>query len=290
MNIRSNVVYSEEERAILREYGGESYIVKLQGFLFFGTANRLLNQIQSRMLDSKEGPLRCVVLDFNRVPGLDSTSALSFIKLCRNAENRGFVIALAGLEPHIDHSLRVAGTYKGSPDYLRKFDDLDHALEYCEKIIISEHLPRADEDFCPIARQLKRVFPDDEQAAAFEKYLKPVTLPRGDHLILQGDDSGDLFFIERGRVAVVLEKSGAPGLRINSMGPGTVVGEIALFLGWPRSASVIAESEIEAHRLTRQALEIISKDNPDLVIAFQGFLVRMLAERLIDANRLIRAD
>jgi sulfate permease, SulP family len=287
VSIRSNVVYSEDKRTILNEHGGESYIVKLQGFLFFGTAHRLLNQVRSRMLDPAEGPLRCVVMDFNRVPGIDSTAAMSFIKLCRYAENTGFVLALTGLDPHINKSLEVAGIYKEFLHCLRKFEDLDHALEYCEKIIISEYMPRADEDDFPISEQLRQAFPDENQAAAFQKYLKPVTLPQGHHLIRQGDRSDDLFFIERGRVAVILEKPGTMAFRINSMGPGTVVGEIALFLGWQRSASVIAESEIKAHTLTRETLGRISKDDPDLVIAFQGFLVRMLAERLIDANRLI---
>jgi SulP family sulfate permease len=289
VDIRSNVVYSEAKHSVLREHGNESHIVELQGFIFFGTANRLLSQVRSRMLDSGEPSLRCVVLDFKRVFGLDSSAALSFLKLRQYAENSGFVIALSDLLPQIDNSLKVAGTYEGSLPCIRKFEDLDHALEYCEKIILSANLLHADEEICPIAEQLRRAFTDGRQAAAFEEHLRYVTLSKGDYLVRQGDDSDDLFFIERGRVAVVLEKAGAAFLRINSMGPGTVVGETAFFLGLPRSASVIAEAETAAYRLTRQSLDTIAADDPELVIAFHGFIVRMLAERLIDANR-VRSD
>jgi len=241
------------------------------------------------MLDSGESPLRCVALDFKHVFGLDSSAALSFLKLRQYAENSGFVIALSGLLPQIDNSLKVAGTYEGPLPCIRKFEDLDHVLEYCEKIILSARLLHTDEEICPMAELLRGTFPDGRQAAAFEKHLRYVTLSKGDYLVRQGDDSDDLFFIERGRVTVVIEKVGATPLRINSMGPGTVVGETAFFLGLPRSASVIAETETAAYRLTRQSLETIAADDPELVIAFHGFIVRMLAERLIDANR-VRSD
>lgn len=284
-DIRSNVVYSEAKSSVLREHGNEGHIVQLQGFIFFGTANRLRSHVRSRMLDPGQPLLRCLVLDFKHVFGLDSSAALSFLKLRQYAENSGFVIALSGLPPQTDDSLKVAGTYEGPRPCVRKFEDLDHALEYCEKIILSANLLHADEEICPIAEQLRRAFPDGRQAAAFEEHLTHVSLSRGDYLVRQGDASDDLFFIERGRVAVILEKADTAAVRINSMGPGTVVGETAFFLGLPRSASVIAETETAAYRLTRQSLDAVAAGDPELGIAFHGFIVRMLAERLIDANR-----
>jgi SulP family sulfate permease len=285
VDIRSNVVYSEAKRSVLREHGNESHIVELQGFIFFGTANRLLSQVRSRMLDPEGSPLRCVVLDFKHVFGLDSSAALSFLKLRQYAESSDFVIALSGLLPQIDNSLKVAGTYEGSLPCIRKFEDLDHAMEYSETIILSAHLLQSDEEICPISEQLRVAFPDGRQAAAFEKHLRYAPFFKGDRLIRQGDTSDDLFFIERGRVSVVLEKDGATFLRINAMGPGTVVGETAFFLGLSRSASVIAETEIVAYQLTKQSLDSIVADDPALATAFNGFIVRMLAERLVDANR-----
>jgi CRP-like cAMP-binding protein len=168
---------------------------------------------------------------------------------------------------------------------MQKFENLDYALEHCEKIILSAHLPQTDEEISPIAEQLRRIFADDRQAAAFEKHLRYVSLPKGNCLIRQGDDSDDLFFIERGRVAVVLQKADATSQRLNSMGPGTVVGETAFFLGSPRPASVITEAETAAYRLTRQSLDTVMMDDHNLAMVFQGFIVRMMAKRLIDVNR-----
>ncbi len=289
-SIRSNVVRPEPMNAVLREFGRESHIVKLQGFIFFGASNSLLNQIRSRMLHSGSAPLRCVVFDFKHVFGIDSSAALSFLKLRRYAENLSFTIALSHLSPQIDSALRVAGVYEGSPSLVSKFDDLDHALEYCEKIIISAHSPPMDEEIYPVREQLRRAFADSRHAQTFEKYLEPVLLARGEFLIRQRDGSDDLFFIERGRVAVILEKPDGSLLRVNAMGPGTVVGEIAFLLGSPRSANVVVEADIVARKLTRKSLVTIRKHDPELAVAFHEFLARMLSERLVDANRLIQTD
>jgi SulP family sulfate permease len=283
--IRSNMVYSEATHAVLHDHGEEGYIIKLQGFIFFGTANHLLTRIRCRMLDPGNAPLRCVVIDFKRVFGLDSSAAFSFLKLRQYAENRGFTIALARLSPRIDDSLKAAGTFDGAPRCVLKFDDLTLALEYCEKAIISWHLPEADMETYPISNQLQEAFLDERQAAAFEKYLERIELPEGAYLIRDGDGTDDLFFMERGRVAVIAATQAGAFSRINSMGPGTVVGETAFFLGLPRSASVVVESDMVAHQLTRKSLDLMTVDDPELLIAFQRSMLRLLAERLADANK-----
>ena len=47
----SNVERSNHLKEILQDHGDEIYILPLQGFIFFGTANRLLMQVQSRQED-----------------------------------------------------------------------------------------------------------------------------------------------------------------------------------------------------------------------------------------------
>lgn len=287
-DFRSNVLYSEPIREVLSTRGQESYIMKLQGFIFFGTANGLLNQIRSRMRHSE--PLRCAVLDFTHVSGIDSSAALSFLKLRQYAESLGFTIALSGVRPEIENSLRIYGMYGGSPSCVHQFDDLDHALEFCEMSIISAHMPPAHDSIYPIGEQLRKAFPGEGEAEAFMKHLQHISLSEGDYLIRQGDGLDDLFFIESGRVAVILERSEAVPLRLNAMGPGTIVGEIAFFLGPPRSATLVVETDLTAYRLSRESLKAIRRSDPALSIAFHEFMARVLAERLIEADRLARHD
>ncbi|MEM5789360.1 MAG: cyclic nucleotide-binding domain-containing protein, partial [Syntrophobacteraceae bacterium] len=73
-------------------------------------------------------------------------------------------------------------------------------------------------------------------------------------------------------------------------GPGTIVGEIAFFLGPPRSATLVVETDLTAYRLSRESLKAIRRSDPALSIAFHEFMARVLAERLIEADRLARHD
>ncbi len=54
-------------RQTLQERGGEIFILRLQGFIFFGTAQKLLDQIRDRLNDPGQPRLRFVVLDFRQV-------------------------------------------------------------------------------------------------------------------------------------------------------------------------------------------------------------------------------
>ena len=73
------------------------------------------------------------------------------------------------------------------------------------------------------------------------------------------------------------------------MGPGTVVGEVALYLGAEQPASVVSEEPSRLYRLTRQALERMDRDDPDLAAALHRAFARLLADRLSDTLRSVEA-
>src|ERR1043166_4511390 len=74
---QSNVDRPLTHQRMLRERGEQIYVLKLHGFIFFGTANTLLNDIRQRAENRKFAPLRFVLLDFRRVSGIDSSAVLS---------------------------------------------------------------------------------------------------------------------------------------------------------------------------------------------------------------------
>ena len=54
---RSNVERNMQEEQYLRENGGQTLILKLQGYLFFGTAAALVSRIEARLKDTSLPPL-----------------------------------------------------------------------------------------------------------------------------------------------------------------------------------------------------------------------------------------
>ena len=72
------------------------------------------------------------------------------------------------------------------------------------------------------------------------------------------------------------------------MGPGTVVGEVGLFLQGQRMASVVTETDCVVYWLTTESLGRICSNELELALALHQFLLRLLAERLTSTSNMLR--
>jgi SulP family sulfate permease len=287
-DLRSNLERTEAARAALAQLGQGTFILTLQGYVFFGTSHQLLSRIRRRMLDHAAAPLRFLVLDFHLVSGLNSSAAASFTKLGRYATERGFVVLLASVPPPVATIFQREGLL-GAGANIHVLPDLDRALEWSETRLLEEMLPSPPDAAVPLERILASVLPEPEDRAMFERHLAPFEFAAGDTLIAQGARSDDLWFLEAGRAEVRLELPGRPPLRLRAMAPGTVVGEIAFYLGVPRSASVVATEAGRAWRLTRAALEQIERKRPRVAAVFHQHMARLIARKLNDNNAALGA-
>jgi CRP-like cAMP-binding protein len=94
------------------------------------------------------------------------------------------------------------------------------------------------------------------------------------------------FLIVEGVCRVVQET--AQGTReLRKMGAGEVFGELALVLGGARSATVIAEQDVEVIVIGRDAFE-----TNDIQAGWSGALLRALAERFraVEADRNLQGE
>jgi sulfate permease, SulP family len=153
------------------------------------------------------------------------------------------------------------------------------------RIAARDLMPAAYVD--PLEDQLRRAFPDRPDIFGVLAYMGRLVLPPGAQLIRQGDASDDLFFIESGRVTVDLHLADGGQVRLGVMGAGTVVGEVALYLGLPRSASVTADTATIAYRMSRGGLRRMAAERPAVAAMFHEFMARVLANRVLDTNRLL---
>jgi SulP family sulfate permease len=100
------------------------------------------------------------------------------------------------------------------------------------------------------------------------RFLERVDAQAGQVLIRQGEEANDLYFIEQGAVSVYREQEDGKPLRMRTLGLGTSVGELGLYLGTARTASVIADTPAVVYRLTRQAVEAMKNEDPGLAAYF----------------------
>jgi SulP family sulfate permease len=284
----SSVDRSPPEARLLDNEGGQIYILRLKGFIFFGSANNLLNTIRERQADPGMPKLAYVILDFQHVSGLDTSGIVSMAKLVRLAGKADFIVLAASVPVDIQNSFRGAGLLEEG-SRLRLFRDRDYSIEWCENEILKSSQVEGKKEIRSLPQILNDFHPWKVDTSILLDSMERLDVDRNHYLILQGDPSHELFFIESGKVKVMVELDNGRTMRLRTMGAGTVVGEIGLYLDQQRLASVVTEEPCTIYRLSTEALHKMERENPALAAAFHEFMVRVLAERVTQQNRTLRA-
>jgi SulP family sulfate permease len=98
-----------------------------------------------------------------------------------------------------------------------------------------------------------------------------------------------MYFIESGQVKAELELPDGKALRLRTMHSGSVVGEIGLYLGGARTASIVTTQPSTLYRLSASALEQMKVEDPEVAMGLHQWIARLLAERLSYTNRTLEA-
>lgn len=174
------------------------------------------------------------------------------------------------------------------------------------RIAVGEHnvrLTRVDEQHQAsvqareLARRinaLKRVdlfasFRDDEMRTVAES-LVYTPFARGDVITRQGNIAHWLYILASGEADVAIETPGGRRV-VSQLGAGQYFGEMGLMTGEPRTASVIARSDIECYRLDKQAFQGILEARPEIagdmshkMAARRSELVGVMTQAAVDAD------
>ena len=284
----SNVDRSEERRQFLEKHGGAILIYRLQGFVFFGTADRFRAQVVERLRAEADSPVRYLVIDFWRVSGIDTSAVVSFRKLAHFARQRAVAIVLTGLNAETGVALERSGLGPEADRSLLVFADLDRGVEWCEDQLLARLDNGGEGTKYSIADELAQLVDDRELAAKLARYLERTEFEPFATMIEQGSPSEEMYFIESGQATVELSGPGDAHIRLKTLGPGAIVGEIAFYLGGARTASVVARSKVVAWLFSRTSLARMQKDAPDVAVAFHKGMASMLAARLSSTNRLVQ--
>jgi SulP family sulfate permease len=288
VNYHSNVERTPGQEHILAEKGEEIHILKLQGFIFFGTANNLFEDIRKRANDRALLPLRAVVLDFRFVNGVDSSAANSFSKMKQQAESQNYILVFTQLSKELLMLFKRGGFSFSDNGFFHVFPDLDLGMEWCENEILCDSDTVCIIEKQSLEEQLQDFFPPSVRIDHFFAYLERCQVPEGYCLINQGDPPHSLYYLESGQVMVTLRNEYGQAVRLRSMGPGAVVGELGLYLRLPATASVVTVKQSVFFRLTVEALKSMEEKEPELAAAFHRFIVHRLGERLAYTNQLLQ--
>jgi SulP family sulfate permease len=254
--------------------------MQLQGYLFFGIADRLLAGARERIEDSGSAPLRYLVLDFRRVSGCDSSAVQSFVRLHDLLDGHGATLVVCHASSAVRAQLRAADLNDDARSPY--FDDLDHGLAWCEARLL-EAAGRTD-PATPETGLHDLIERSSHQSGSAHRLLAGfdrIALATGETLIVQGADSTELYLLQSGSLSAQRERAGVLPLRLQTMsGGGQVFGEVGFFLNEPRTASVVADEPSVVYRLTMSQLHEMERHQPALAATLLRLVAELLAARV----------
>jgi len=105
------------------------------------------------------------------------------------------------------------------------------------------------------------------------KLMVPRTVKAGDAVIEENDQAAGFFVVSSGKL-----EAERHGKSLAAYGPGDFFGEMALFEGFPRSATVRAVEDSELLAMTRWDFTAELKNRPEIALGMLPVLVRRLRE------------
>jgi CRP/FNR family transcriptional regulator, cyclic AMP receptor protein len=115
---------------------------------------------------------------------------------------------------------------------------------------------------------------------------KPVHLAPEQVLFLAGDAGDGCYRVEKGLLKVSMVSTSGAERILSILGPGAIVGELAVLDGLPRSASVLALRDSELVFVSKARFDECARKHPELY----QHLVTLLASRLRETNDVIAAE
>jgi len=110
------------------------------------------------------------------------------------------------------------------------------------------------------------------------KLMRTRPVNAGDVIIKEGDQAAGFFVIDSGKVEVVKGAESNSPEHLATLGKGDFFGEMALFEGFPRNATVRATEDTELLAMTRWDFTAEMKSHPQIAVGMVPVLVRRLRE------------
>jgi CRP-like cAMP-binding protein len=275
--VRSRRSRDAAELEVLHVKGASVLVIELQGALFFGTADRLAQIVDS---ETAEGTI-AVLLELRRITEIDSTGARILGDIDAALAARGVKLALV-LSGRTETAARLADIFQHD----RFFPDIDRAIEWAEdELLRTAETGQARElplDQVPLLRDFSA-----DQVERLRGFLEPVTWPAGHIVFRHGDPGSALYLVTRGRASVHL-RNGDGDIRLVTFAVGAVFGELALLDRGPRSATVTVDDDLAGFGLSEQSFAALRERQPDLAIKLLSALGRELSIRIRYANMTIQ--
>ena len=185
--VSSTVRRNPSQHHYLHQVGRQIYIMKLTGYLFFGTIVSVEAKIRALLDDHTftQKPIKFLVLDLWHVTGLDYSAGEAFNTISRLLDKKNVLFVLSGVdaESQLGRNLRAVGLGDDKIEVMM-LPNLNSALESCENELLKTLYARQEE-----LNSTKRTattsvdVPATAATSSLSSFEAPFNSPRQSHLV-----------------------------------------------------------------------------------------------------------
>ncbi|EQC26636.1 hypothetical protein SDRG_15576 [Saprolegnia diclina VS20] len=298
------------ERALLYQVRSAIVMLELDGFVFFGSSVAILNQVRKHItttdvLERSYAHVptvrtRFVVLDFERVRGVDVTAVRScFTATKEHLMAHGITLVFAALPASVRGMFELHDVLAQSS----VFDTMEMAIEWCEDTLLQMN------GATPILDQMQYHFAKGKVTPLLESFLPPPTCddaklddallqtyfvtskePAGKRIYESGDEVQGVYLVGKGQVDVFVprdihEYMGFEGRkRIVRVTHGAWLGDVDMVLNNRHNLTAETKSPCFLFYLDRTALAKMRIEHPHLAARFDSAMLQSMAMWIMESH------
>jgi CRP-like cAMP-binding protein len=170
------------------------------------------------------------------------------------------------------------------------FADNNSALEWCENMLINKYAStKENAGKVYLAQQLLLQGFSMEEIQFLKSIMNKRAYEKGNTIIKEGDTSDSLYFLTHGEVSVNIRSNNNHYKRVAAMSAGMSFGEMSLIDRKNRSATIIAESDVECYEFMFASYDnVIEAKYPKIKEKLLTNIAVDLSNKLRKANQEIK--
>lgn len=260
---------------MLRRYGERIRVMELQGSLLFSTFEPVVREL------IKQAPYcQHLVLNFSYVFSIDAVCVRMLREVNQQLVAGGVRLVLCNTS-RLGKSIMAAGFEEDTI-----FPSEDAALEFCENEVLSKVMQGHSSDTLIVKLANCALFSkcDETEHQLLDQKMKCRNFAAGDMIIQTGAIADELFVVLSGSVEVRLKFEENRYKRLDVFSAGMSFGELAFLDGSPRSADIIAMSDVTCRIIDRALFDQLGAEHPALKAKILNEIAIQLSNRLRQAN------
>ncbi len=281
-DLHSNIERGLAEEAILRPLRKNIEIVLLQGYLFFGNINTLIERLIKRIKVIDALKPNYILLDFRNMQGMDTSSIESFYRLYHHAKQKNIRVVFTHLPNKLYEGILLALKFPVENDFCIAFENLDYGLEWCEDQLLQSTSLNWKRRF---TGQIMTIFPLEEQLKIFLSFLEMIEVTKGQIIFSETDVLTDCYFLEYGTLELMYTDQNKNIRRAKRVCSGIFVGAESLYLNFSQPFSCKAESDCILYRLSFEKLIDFETKYPSLANVIHRFIINQLISQQSNSLR-----